>query len=96
MESARRAMYNMDDAARSLASSGIGAMFDHTRMGEIDAEGAGAGPAPPDPEAEVARVGRPLEVPLQALRAQGGQALADRMEGRLQKMLEEFSSATRP
>ena len=96
LESARRAMYNMDDAARSLASSGIGAMFDHTRMGEIDAEGAGAGPAPPDPEAEVARVGRPLEVPLQALRAQGGQALADRMEGRLQKMLEEFSSATRP
>lgn len=108
LESARRAMYNMDDAARSLADRGIGAMFDYQRMGAIEVAApppaGGAVPgvavavgAPVPADASVARgVGDPLRAALGQLRASAAGAhvdLARRMTARLDTMTREFEAA---
>lgn len=104
MESARRAMFNMDDAARSLAARAHGAMFDHTRFGAIEVPRVAAGaqpmPASAAHELEVARlreIGLPLRNVLDQLRTAAGgehEELAQRMDGRLADMLRDFEAAS--
>ena len=103
LESARRAMYNMDDAARSLAQRSIGAMFDYHRFGKVKAPSpvkvglAGphvAGNADPaGTRAEAARsLGDPLRDVLDQLAGSGGAhaELAGRMHQRLERMTQDF------
>lgn len=89
VESARRAMYNMDDAARSLAMRSKGALFDFTRFSAAGAVAAGASPFETGGALSPKAVGEPLWAMLGSLR--GVQPdLAQRMEQRLRKMTSEF------
>lgn len=103
LESARRAMYNMDDAARSLADRSIGALFDYRRFGPVKAPApANAGLAglavPDDVERTRQRVaaaeslGDPLRAVLDQLAVPGGPhaELANRMNQRLGQMTQDF------
>jgi len=103
LESARRAMYNMDDAARSLADRSIGALFDYRRFGLVKTPASAneglAGVAVPD-EAELTRrrveaaksLGDPLRSVLEQLAVPGGPhaELANRMNQRLGQMTQDF------
>lgn len=93
LEAARRAMYNMDDAARSLSAGGHGALFNHGRFGEVKDPAAGVVPLGAAPD--LAWIGEPLAGPLQILRAgnSSAQRLADRMTDRLDVMLNAFRAA---
>ena len=105
LESARRAMYNMDDAARSLADRSIGALFDYRRFGLVKApvsqNAVLAGMTVPD-EAEQTRrrvqaamsLGDPLRSVLDQLAIPGGPhtELANRMTQRLGQMTQDFVS----
>ncbi|MFO1323634.1 MAG: ferritin-like domain-containing protein [Burkholderiales bacterium] len=102
MESARRAMYNMDDAARSLADRRLGAVFDYARMGAIEVAAPPSGGAVPGGAAapvgtDVAKgVGDPLRAALaqmQATPADANAGLAQRMQSRLDAMTREFEAA---
>lgn len=88
VEAARRAMYNMDDAARSLATRGKGAMFD---PGDLAAGPAGEGEGP----MTIRRIGQPLEDLLPEMQACDPD-LAHRMRGRLQKMVSEMERLAPP
>jgi hypothetical protein len=88
MEAARRAMYNMDDAARSLATRGIAALF------ELDPSMV-SGPAPAgmaDPAQVALSVGDPLRAIFPKLRTAHGD-LAERMQTRLNEMTRAFEAA---
>jgi len=98
MEVARRAMYNMDDVARSLALRGIGAMFDlSTSATAAPAVGATAGAMPgaghraPLPAAG----GEPLLPQFDALEQSADlahRALAGRMRRQLEVMIQQFET----
>ncbi|WP_323073690.1 ferritin-like domain-containing protein [Mycetohabitans endofungorum] len=108
MESARRAMYNMDDAARSLAARSRGALFDYRRFGPVKpgpvaaVHAVAAGIAPPSlapsrgHRIEAARaVGEPLRGVLNRLATafEGEHAdLAQRMARRLNEMTQDFEA----
>ncbi|MFJ2689438.1 ferritin-like domain-containing protein [Pseudomonas sp. NPDC087336] len=104
LESARRAMYNMDDAARSLAARGIGALFDYKRVGSVRTPVAGAGMpvagivhgALTEALDPVDQLGIPLITALDALDAaeSGANDLARRMRDRLDTMQREFRTVT--
>jgi len=102
MESARRAMFNMDDAARSLSDRGYGAMFDHTRFGlvrPIAARRARALSVESRRKSRVssaAAVGEPLRAVLKRLRTNSSgklKKLANRMDVQLTAMTREFEVA---
>jgi hypothetical protein len=93
METARRAMYNMDDAARSLALRGVGAMFDlggyAVAAPAAMAVAAGAGPGAHRPAA----IGEPLRPQFDALEQSADpahRALAGRMRRQLDAMTLQF------
>ncbi|TKB71209.1 MAG: hypothetical protein E8D46_17735 [Nitrospira sp.] len=107
MESARRAMYNMDDAARSLAARSRGALFDYRRFGRIQMQpavkvGAAAGAMAPDAAQlrtrkveEAQAIGAPLRAVLNQLAtASMGEhvELARRMGQRLDTMTHAFEA----
>lgn len=107
MESARRAMYNMDDAARSLAARSRGALFDYRRFGPIQTQpainvGAAAGAIPPSDaqlrtrKVEAAQaIGDPLRAVLDRLATASGAEhveLARRMSQRLDTMIQAFEA----
>lgn len=102
MESARRAMYNMDDAARSLAARSRGARFDYRRFGPIKTLPAAAGAAPADAAqsraskmAAAQAVGAPLRAVLDQLAAAPTDEhaeLARRMAERLRTMTQDFEA----
>jgi hypothetical protein len=106
MEGARRAMYNMDDIARSLATRGVPALFDLTLATAgppLPLAAAGLGPERrPGAARESARsVGNPLRAALGRLAraaAPENRALAERVADRLEVMsrvFEDVASATR-
>lgn len=82
VEAARRAMYNMDDAARSLATRGKGAMFD---LGNVAAGPAVGGERP----AAARALANPLLDVLGEIQAVAPE-LAQRMRSRAQKMISEL------
>jgi rubrerythrin len=107
MESARRAMYNMDDAARSLAERSRGARFDYRRFGPIKTMPAGAAPAAAGATlansaqsrasmiAAAQAVGAPLRAALDQLAAAATDehtVLARRMADRLRAMTQDFEA----
>jgi hypothetical protein len=97
LEAARRAMYNLDAACRSLSELGTGALFTLS----VPAGSALAGPAvgvvaasPSTPQ----DVGNPLRSHLQRLRETGDPGLnqmADRMETKLAEMVTGLAVASR-
>ncbi len=95
MESARRAMYNMDDAARSLAVEGVGALFDYSRFGDLDVGDNAAGLAIPSAESRLEQMGDPLLAALARLKSQSPASigLTGRMKDRLVAMKSEFAAA---
>ena len=83
VEAARRAMYNMDDAARSLAARGHGAMFEMT----VAAAGA---PMAGSAHANTPQgIGQPLLDMLEDVSAVAPD-LAERMRGRTRKMISDM------
>jgi hypothetical protein len=92
VEAARRAMYNMDDAARVLSAKGVGATFDYERIGAIDTAALGAGLVAGDPEAGIARIGQPLRDALDRLT--GEPDLSRRMRARQQELEATFRRLT--
>jgi Ferritin-like len=100
LESARRSMFNMDDAARSLSVRGVGAIFDMSGYTRELTRRMTSGIAPLEGDLDatlsLARsVGAPLQPALDALRAAGlkdGLALAERMVARLNDMTRAFEA----
>ena len=84
LEAARRAMYNIDDACRSLSELGLGALFTLPR------------PAPA--AATPHEIGKPLRPHIEAMRESKRPemvALADRMDGKLADLAEGIESAAK-
>lgn len=73
MESARRAMYNMDDAARSLAARAKGALFDYSRFGVVAAMPLGV----PSSGVGVSGAAAPGPAQRRQSRVQAAQSLGD-------------------
>lgn len=93
LESARRAMYNMDDAVRSLAERGKGALFDFRRFGPATGIAQGNAPVGVGQPTTAESVGEPLRNLLGKL-GKKNPALAERMDGRLRMMTSEFEGLT--
>jgi hypothetical protein len=103
MEGARRAMFNMDDAARLLAGQGVGAMFDISGLQQGPAlfgaapSAAAAAAAAPETRAHAAAfaVGEPLRQAIARLAGgdePGHLELARRLETRLDAMTVAFGA----
>jgi hypothetical protein len=97
IEAARRAMFNMDDAARSLASRGFGAMFDASLAppSAVSAVRELALPTAEDRTSQARAVGSPLREAIGALRRSADPdhaALAGRLEDRLAAMTRDFEA----
>jgi hypothetical protein len=102
LEGARRAMFNMDDIARSLAARGVPALFDPgpaqagAPPGEAMTAGLAPGARPDGAHAVVRSIGEPLR-PLLGQLAQsaspGHQDLARRVAERLEAMSRVFEDA---
>lgn len=95
VEAARRAMYNMDDATRSLSTRGVGALFELAppyvagppTAGAAGLAVASAGPRSPE------EVGAPLRALFARLEGSGHGDLAQRLRGRLDGMIRAFQAA---
>jgi hypothetical protein len=88
LEAARRAMYNIDDACRSLSEQGFGGLFNLPRMATAK---AGSVKTPRD-------IGQPLRRHLTSLRKSKHpdlRALADRMDGKLAELTESIATTVR-
>jgi hypothetical protein len=94
LEAARRAMYNMDDAARLLARHEVGMRFRLPPQPAGAAAGFAAGP--PSPDALVRGIAAPGLAAAGALAATGESelvGLAGRMEARIGEMVRAFEAA---
>jgi len=92
MQAATRAMYNMDDAARSLALRGHGALFDLSGYRAVSAAASGAAGAR---RAAAAELGSPLNEHFARLEGSADprhRELAGRMRGGLEQMTRELEA----